>query len=62
MIDNATDSRSERIQLRRPLSTVVSPGEVPDNENDDEDDDGSSWQETHMVLIFLQQTTEDSFS
>ena len=53
LIDNATNSRSERIQLRRPLSTVVSPSEVPANVNGDEDDDGSSWQETHMVLMMV---------
>ena len=43
LIGNATNSRSERVQLRRPLSTMVSPGEVPANDNGDEDDDGSSW-------------------
>ena len=43
LFDNATNSRSERIQLRRPLSTVVSPSEVPANVNSDEDEDGSSW-------------------
>ena len=53
LIYNATNSSSERIQLRRPLSTVVSPGEVPANVNGDEDDDGSSWQETHMVLMMV---------
>ena len=53
LIDNATNSSSERIQLRRPLSTVVSPSEVPANVNGDEDDDGSSWQETHMVLMMV---------
>ena len=53
LIYNATNSSSERIQLRRPLSTVVSPSEVPANVNGDEDDDGSSWQETHMVLMMV---------